>query len=211
MKISDKKRIIKRYSDRLKLCGPDFSVLNSGTEERRNIRFQNLLEIGIDQGDTVLDLGCGFGDFSQFLVEKGIVVKYFGYDINPDLIHYARGKYPDRYFEIKDIINERFGDFDYIVSTSCFNLPLVGQDNYAFLGELLEICYNHSKKGVAIDFLSAYVDFKSKEGFHYSPEKIFKIAKKITKRVQLRHDYPLFEFCIYMFPDFHGWSKEKKC
>jgi len=23
--------------------------------------------------------------------------------------------------------------------------------------------------------------------------------------VQLRHDYPLFEFCVYLLPDFTGW------
>ena len=56
-----------------------------------------------------------------------------------------------------------------------------------------------SKKGVAMDFLSTYVDYKTKGTFHTSPEHIFKIAKKLSKRVAIRHDYLPFEFCVYLY------------
>ena len=56
-----------------------------------------------------------------------------------------------------------------------------------------------SNKGIAMDFMSTYVDFKRKGSFHASPEKIFKIAKTISKRVVIRHDYLPFEFCVYIY------------
>jgi hypothetical protein len=96
--------------------------------------------------------------------------------------------------------------FDWIVSTSCFNLKLKKQDNYEFVRQILQSAYAHSNKGVAFDFLSDYVDYHSDIGFHYSPERVFSIAKSLTKMVALRHDYPIFEFCIYMYPDFKGWA-----
>ena len=52
-----------------------------------------------------------------------------------------------------------------------------------------------------MDFITDYVDFKNKGTFYASPEKIFKISKKISKRVLLKHDYLPFEFCIYIYPD----------
>lgn len=202
----DKERIIKRYNERIQRCGSNIQGLASGTEERRNIRFDIMTEIGINNGDEVLDLGCGFGDYSKYLEKKQINVNYTGYDINSLIIEEAKKRYSRRTFEVKDILNQEIPDFDYIVSTTSFNLPLTGEDNYEFITRLLNKCYKHARKGVSIDFLTSYVDYPSLEGFHYQPERIFTIAKQITKRVRLRHDYPLFEFSIYLYKDFKGWG-----
>lgn len=40
-----------------------------------------------------------------------------------------------------------------------------------------------AKKGVAMDFMSTCVDFKNSGAFYVSPEKIFKIAKNLSRRV----------------------------
>lgn len=202
----DKQRVIERYNQRLEKYGPSFEVLASGTEERRLIHYEVLSEIGDLNGKSVLDLGCGFGDFLGFLQDKGVNVDYTGYDINPNLIKYAKEKYPMGKFFVVDIQKEDFPDFDYIISNEAFNLTLMDVDNYDYIKEILEICYSHSRIGVAIEFLSSYVDFESKEGFHYQPEKVFSISKGITKRVSLRHDYPLFDFIIYLYKDFKGWA-----
>lgn len=206
---ADKRRIIERYNERLSEHGAEFTALASGTEERRAVRFHVLSEVGISSGDTVLDLGCGFGDFAGFLAGRGIEASYTGYDINPKLIEEARRKYPGRTFEVRDVLEESFPRFDYIVSTSCFNLCMLEGDNYQFVERILAKCYEHADKGVSIDFLTRYVDFPSAEGFHYEPERIFAMSKKLTKRVVLRHDYPLFEFNIYMYPDFAGWTSNR--
>jgi len=206
MKDIDKKRIIERYNERLERFGYDIKTLASGSEENRRLRFKILTEVGSKTGCSVLDLGCGFGDFYAYLKENKLECMYAGYDINAKLIEVARKKYPEANFEVKDIQNEPFPEFDFIVSTSAFNLKLSGEDNYDFIKEVLKICYAHSKCGLAVDFLSSYVDYEVQNAFYYSPERIFSIAKSITKRVCLRHDYPLFEFCIYLFPDFKGWK-----
>lgn len=69
-------------------------------------------------------------------------------------------------------------------------------------------CYAHALAGVAVDFPSSYADFSLPEAFHYSPERVFTVAKGFTKWVRLRHDYPLFEFCVYLYPDFEGWASK---
>ena len=106
-------------------------------------------------------------------------------------------------------MNENFNEpVDYIVSTSSFNNKLNEESNYDFVDKLLKKCYSIAKKGVAIDFLSSYVDYRVDDDvFYYEPEQLFSRAKKITKRVCIRHDYKLFEFCLYMYPDFEGWKK----
>ena len=155
---ADKERVNQYYNDGLKKYGYDINALASGTEERRRIRFQVLCEVGLTPGCSVLDLGCGFGDFYGYLRGRGISVQYVGYDINPNLIAVAKQIYPDAEFYVKDIQIDSFDQFDYIVSTSAFNHPLTGQDQYQFAQDIFTICYNHARRGVAIDFQSAYVD-----------------------------------------------------
>jgi ubiquinone/menaquinone biosynthesis C-methylase UbiE len=209
MNAHDRQRIIARYNDRLARYGDDIRTLASGTEDRRRMRFDVLCDVGIRTGCTVVDVGCGFGDFFRHLVDRGLTVDYTGIDINPELIAIARQKHPEASFLVADALSDELPMADFIVSTSAFNLKLVEQDNYSLVADVLRACYRHARDGVAIDLLSSYVDFESPEGFHYSPERVFALAKQITKRVSLRHDYPLFEFCLYLYPDFEGWNRDR--
>jgi SAM-dependent methyltransferase len=210
MNSKDKDKIIERYNKRLAQFGNSIEALASGKEDRRQLRFEILSEIGISANDKILDLGCGFGDLYPFLEKKlgKGNLQYTGVDINENLIKVAKERFPDATFLVRDILKDPLTEqYDYILSTSCFNLKLEFEDNYQFVEKLLNACYQKVNKGVAIDFLTSYVDFRGvEEAFYYEPEKLFQISKKITKRVDLRHDYPLFEFCIYLFPDFKGWQ-----
>ena len=202
---TDKDRIIQRYDARLARYGCSIETLASGSVQHQRMRHQVLVEVGVTSGSALLDLGCGFGDLYDYLCEHDLQVQYTGYDIHPKLIELAREKHPQAEFQCKDIQISAFPEFDFIVSSSAFNLQLSANENYPFIDEIMNICYAHARQGVAIDFLSSYVDYETSEAFHYNPERIFSMAKKITKRVCLRHDYPLYEFCIYLYPDFKGW------
>jgi SAM-dependent methyltransferase len=205
MKDEDKRVILGYYDGLLAKHGGDRQAVGMGPQERHDLRHQVLSEIGLRSGGSVLDLGCGLGDFYSYLERRGIECEYSGYDINPKMIEFARRKHPGVNFELKDILSEEFPTFDFIVSNA-FSLRLVEQDNYSYVEEYMRACYAHARRGVAIDFPSSYADFALPEAFPYSPERVFSLAKRITKRVCLRHDYPLFEFCIYMYPDFEGWA-----
>jgi ubiquinone/menaquinone biosynthesis C-methylase UbiE len=207
MNADDRRRIIERYDRRLQEYGDDIRTLASGTDERRRIRFETLVDVGIASGSHVLDVGCGFGDFYGYLREHSLEVRYTGIDINPALVERAQRKFPSAEFLAAELDDARVPTADFVVSSSAFNLRLTSPDNYTFAEEILRAAYARARRGVAVDFLTSYVDYPSfAEAFHYSPERILTIAKGITKRVTLRHDYPLFEFCVYLYPDFAGWG-----
>lgn len=210
MDINDKTLIQERYKERLKQYGPGIKALASGTEERRAVRFDILTEIGIKDGDSVLDVGCGLADFYAHLSNKGINVRYTGVDIVPELVEAARVAHPNLDLQVRDLQEEPFPEssFDYIVCSQVFNLHLGDEKSDTLVRDMLRIMYRTARCGVAVDLLTSYVDFKQDQLHYYRPEEIFSYAKQLTRRVTLRHDYPLFEFCVYLYPSFDGWSKK---
>jgi SAM-dependent methyltransferase len=208
MKPDEKSWINDRYDKRIAERGFSIEGLASGTIARREIRYQVLLDVGIVSGSTVLDVGCGLGDFGVYLRSRNLEVKYTGVDINPTLIAECRRRYPWGDFHVADIEDEYLGRYDFVVSSSCFNLKYQRDNNYERIASVLAAMFSHMKNAVAIDMLSSWVDYKGnvEEAFYYDPSEVFSLAKLITKSVLLRHDYPLFEFCMYLFPDFQGWA-----
>ena len=70
MKKIDINQTLHRYKKRYKKYGNSIKSLASGNRTRRKIRFKVLEDIGIKKNSSVLDIGCGFGDFYQFLKMK---------------------------------------------------------------------------------------------------------------------------------------------
>lgn len=207
MNSEDKQTIINRYENRLTRFGDDIRTLASGTKERQTTRFQVLQELGIVSGSSVLDLGCGLGDFYAFLSNCINGVDYTGYDISPKLIDVARHKFPDATFNVRDIQEDTSRKtFDYIVCSQVFNNILSYENNLEVAKEVISICYSKMNKGLAFDFLSDDVDYRDEGLCYYSANEVFSFCKSLSKRVCLRHDYPLFEFAVYVYPDFQGWS-----
>ena len=207
----DKEKIIDRYNERLKKYGFDYRSLAVGNVERQLVRYGVLSQIGKLNNTSMLDVGCGFGDFYGFLLAKGLRVDYKGYDMNPNLIEVAKNKYPSARFEDRDFFTEEINEkVDYIVSSSAFNNKLQQIDNYAFIKKVIKKCFDLCKIGTSINMLTSYVNFEAEHGFYYSPEEIFKYCKTLTDRVALRHDYCLYEFTLYLYKEDCDWKKRLK-
>lgn len=208
MNNSDKNTIIDRYKERLNKFGPSIESLASGTVERRNMRFNLLASVGDLRGAKILDLGSGLGDFYEFLKENNIQADYTGYDLSPDLVKVAAERFPDAKFEVRDIQTDGIPErFDYIVSSQTFNFKLANESNMDLVKACLKLCYAHCDKGICFDFITSYVDYREDHLFYYSPEELFSFAKTLTKRVSISHESPLYEFALFLYPDFSGWKK----
>lgn len=209
MIVEQKETIIRRYQERLAEYGPGIKALASGTEHRRKIRFDVLSDVGIENGCSVLDVGCGFADYYTYLKEQGLNIQYTGVDIVDDLITHAKSNHPHLDLQVRDIQENPFPEqsYDFVTASQVFNYKFGEEENLNFVTDMLKIMFRFAKRAVAVDFITSYVDFKEDHLNYYSPEKMFGIGKSITKRVTLRHDYPLFEFCLYFYPDFSGWKK----
>jgi hypothetical protein len=56
-------------------------------------------------------------------------------------------------------------------------------------------------RGVAANMTTSYVDYEDPQLHYFSPENVFRHCQTLTRRVALRHEYPLYEFTIFLYRD----------
>ncbi len=201
--------VIQRYQRRIAEHGPTFASLNSGNEEKQAIRQWVHASALRGARPSILEIGCGLGDFYRYLTAQKQECSYCGYDIVPEYITECRHIYPESRFEVRNIFAEDIeGSFDTIVMSQVLNNRYQKSDNMQVMQRALELAFQHTRVSVSVDMLSTYVDFRNPELFYYSPEDIFKMAKAIAPRVLIRHDYRAFEFCVQLFhPEAEGYVR----
>jgi SAM-dependent methyltransferase len=165
-------------------------------------RYQTLADIAPASelnNATVLDYGCGTGDFYKFLKRRGITVKYTGVDINENFIDLAKKKYPECTFRVMNGDDDSFeGFYDYIFICGVFNLRVPGvQDD---LRDALTTLFKHCNKALGLNALSSHTPVKDMELNYTSPEDMVKFAiENLSPSVALRHDRVQHDFtlCVY--------------
>lgn len=205
--IKDKKAIIACYEDRYARYGYDIRTIGWGDTASQKLRFEVLSSVGYLSSASVCDVGCGFGDLYSFLVNKYGSVKYWGIDLSPNLIAEAIRRHPGVGFEVRDILVSPFKkSFDYVLCSGALSFKI--KNHKAYVADMIESMYTMSNKGVAVNFLSTYVDYQQDKDFHFSPEQALALGKKLSKYVRIAHDYPLYEFTLFIYRLANNYGKD---
>ncbi len=169
------------------------------------LRHQAMLDVGDINNSKILDFGCGKGDFYRFLVERGIHIKYTGFDINEKLVSLAKEKYPGVDFRVFDIDNDILDeDFDFIFLCGVFNLKVEGIDET--IKKTLVRLFQHCGTALAFNALSSHDPEKDFELHYVSPEEIFTFTmKNLSPNVSLRHDRIMYDFTIFVYRDINKY------
>jgi SAM-dependent methyltransferase len=194
----DKKNIIDLYNSSLDEYGYTPRGITWGSKKSQCDRFSVMLGLGDFNKKSVLDVGCGLGDFWDYLLQQGICVKkYLGIDINEKLISVARARYPKGNFLVLDMLSEEVEDFDFLVASGTFgiNVPNWEELTYKMLIKMFSI----SRIGMSVNFLSTYSVTRS--GSHYvdPSEMLYFVCAQLSKKIILRQDYKDNDFNIYVY------------
>jgi ubiquinone/menaquinone biosynthesis C-methylase UbiE len=185
------------YNRRFELYGRDIKTVGWGNEDSQHLRFEVLFR-GLDpKGKTILDVGCGLGDLIPYLDRRtNGDFKYIGIDIAEKLIKNAVSTYggEGREFYVGDIFSLKVPDVDISILSGALSFKTSGIEEYA--RETMRIMFEFSREAASLNFLTKYVDFELEKNQHYQPEAVYSWSKKLSKRVNLIDDYPLYEFTI---------------
>lgn len=189
-----------RYVERLAQFGHDPRSLgwSKGKQEERFTALTS--RIDLTGAQSVLDVGCGFGDLYPFLREQGFQGSYLGVDFIDELLDVGRKAYPDadlRNADIEDFDSTR--RFDLVVASGIFNGVLEHEEQWARIERTLSRMYELTGIACAADFMSRYVDYTREDTFYAEPERVFTLAKTLSRRVALDHVYLPFEFAVWLF------------
>ena len=192
--------VIQRYQRRIAEHGSTFASLNSGSEEKQAMR--QWVHASALRGDrpSILEIGCGLGDFYKYLVAKSGIAPISGTILFLSTLPNAAASSPHAKFEVRNIFVDGIdGNYDTVVMSQVLNNRYQKSDNMQVMRRRLNWHFNTLACSVSVDMLSTYVDFRNPDLFYYSPEDIFRMAKAITPRVLIRHDYRAFEFAVQLF------------
>lgn len=206
-------QMISRYSKRYNELGYNVKTLGWGSKEQQDYRFfQTLSELDFDGGKSVIDIGCGFGDyFALLLASNKKISQYTGWDINGDLISEAQKIWSgseNASFAVKNISTTQKIDekADIAVMLGVLNLNLNGiLDNYEYSFRLIKNAFECVNEVLVVDFLSTqYTAEYPVESFvfYHDPVKMLEFALTLSSNVVLKHNYspiPQKEFMLFIY------------
>ncbi|MFQ5355728.1 MAG: class I SAM-dependent methyltransferase [Mariprofundaceae bacterium] len=197
MNKEQRQRIINRHRDSLTRHGQHPNALYWSSREVQEIRFRVLGEIGIESGDSVLDVGCGFGDFMDWSTARGIVLDYTGIDLSPDLLAEARKQHPATPFFDGDLFDMDFADqsFDWVLLSGALNEQL--HDDGAYARKVIERMYALCGRGVAFNLLDGR-KIRAHDLQSYHPNKMLEYCAKLCADCMLRDGYIDNDFTVYL-------------
>jgi len=148
------------------------------TARGQRARYEAFLSICGDlTGKSLLDFGCGTGDFLGFLRSRGIDCAYTGVDIHPDLIALARGKHPEAEFLARDIEEEPLGrTFDVVLACGVFNLRVGGIAES--VEAILPPLFGCAREAFHANFLSARTAQHDVELHYVDPVRLLEFARE---------------------------------
>lgn len=198
----DLSKVEQLYTDNIRKFGNKAESVGWGNQEKQDLRFLKLLSLIEDKQDTfsVNELGCGYGELVKYCSRNGFQLgEYFGYDISEEMLKNAK----DYLAGIENITLFKSSELstmaDYTIASGIFNVRFDHgiQDWDLHIKSTLRDMFEHSKKGIAFNLLTKYVDFEADNLYYADPGYCFDFCKtELSKKVNLLHDYPLYEWTI---------------
>jgi len=197
MRKEQRKRIVDRHRDSLMRHGYHPNALYWSSREIQEIRFGTLAGIGIGNGDSVLDVGCGFGDFLRWFERQGGGLAYTGIDLSPDLLAEARKRHMGEEFLCGELFDMDFADqsFDWVILSGALNEQLFDDGDYA--RRLIKRMYALCRKGLAFNLLDAR-HINAPDLQSHQPKAMLAYCRKLCPDCTLLDAYLKNDFTIHM-------------
>lgn len=190
-----------RYQERFKMFGDDPRSLDWASKKSQEIRFREMVKIGCLDKKSILDVGCGLGDFYAYLRDKlGLMFfEYTGIDIVPEFTNLAKSKYGGSLFKCCDLFGYE-GQPDYVFMIDVVDTLV--EDNWRIIKGMLARAFRVARIAVGASFLSSYAppeDIANSDQYYVQPEELFRFCKTLTPWVVMKHEYLPHNVMIWLY------------
>ena len=187
------------YAEKVARHGYDYQGLGFRTRSSQEKRFEALLKLGDFHGRSVLDVGCGFGDFLAFLRDRGIEPRYTGIDICEPMVRRCLERFEggEARFAVGDVLEWEPAEApDFVVASGIFGLD--SRDARARIRPTLRRMFAWAGVGMACNFLSQRSLEPAENRVYVDPAEAIEMALALTPGVRLDHSYLPNDFTLYL-------------
>ena len=196
------------YASHIRRYGYGYRALGFGHRSSQQKRFGALLGLGSFHGRSVLDAGCGFGDFFAYLQGRGMSARYTGFDLCAPMIERCRKRFAEQEASARFLVGDALtfepegksydgGFYDYVVASGIFGLAARGTRAriWPTVGRLFQMCRN----GLAVNFLSTRAPKRSAARVYMDPAEMLELGLSLTPATRLDHSYLPNDFTLLLY------------
>jgi SAM-dependent methyltransferase len=194
-------RVAHYYAARLAEHGPTARGVDWNGPESHGLRHRQFLRLIDDPRSSILDLGCGFGDFARFLRQMGHQGAFAGYDVTAAMIDEAKRLHSedaDCRWRVGAVPDE---PADFAVASGIFNVKgdIPDQEWAPYVCDTIELLARVGRRGFAFNMLSLSSDAdRRRPDLHYADPvgTLSWCLSHYGRSVALLQDYGLYEFTV---------------
>lgn len=191
-------RIAAYYEALIAKYGHDPRSCDYGRPESQQKKFRVLSEVCALSGKRLLDVGCGFADYADFLHAAYPTLTYEGVDITASMIREAKRLHPGLSLRVFDILDdEPGGPYDVVSANGIFYL--LGPNAEILMQRLIQRMFTLCTEALAFNSLSTWATDPEANEFYADPQKIITFCRTLSPWVVLRHDYSPRDFTLYLY------------
>jgi SAM-dependent methyltransferase len=173
------------YSSAIEKYGTSAKGVNWNSSKTQTVRFKTILKLLPKKlhDYSIIDAGCGFGDFYFYLEKnKKLPKNYIGADCHDDMVSIASNNTGHEIINI-DIVQDALPKADFVVCSGAMNV-LSSYETYLFMRN----CYLSSNKAFVFNILHGE---KKSETYNYLTTKQIELfAKELNvKKVTFLDNY----------------------
>jgi SAM-dependent methyltransferase len=197
------------YEEKVRKYGYDHRGLGFRNRSSQEKRFEALLGVADLQGRRILDVGCGFGDLLEFLMQRGIRPVYTGLDVCKPMIERCHERFQGdiAHFVCADVLEyQPEQQFDYVVASGLFGLDAEGARER--IRPTLERLFGWCGVAASVNFLSANYPDPVDGRIYVEPGKALEAGLALTPSARLDHSYLPNDFTLHLYKA-PAWASER--
>ncbi|RAP34667.1 hypothetical protein DID80_07185 [Candidatus Marinamargulisbacteria bacterium SCGC AAA071-K20] len=202
--LSDQDEKNKRYTRDYSRFGHQVKTVGWLSRDTQRKRFKQLLSFKpVWSGETVLDVGCGLGDFFHYIKANSLNINFTGVDHSSALIDAAKRAYPSGHFKVHNLFQKPLlNPVDVVFASGVFNLKMGdANEQLAFLSEGIKRLLALAKQGVAFNVLEEN-DLTRKivktDYYYYTQDDIKEICKHFNLNITISGGYLENDMTIFL-------------
>ena len=199
MNIIDKQTVKYFHKDRIKEFGHNLAKAQGWSDiTAQQTRFKTIFELADFNNASVLDVGCGYGNFKAFLDKQHATVDYIGLDQQPTFINHAQELYKSQQstqFHEVDFSKCQLPKVDLVIA--CGVLSYRSSDANYYMN-MIQRFYDTAQKACIFNMLDNKTFTSGPLIVAHDKEKIYQGCLKLSPKATLITGYLENDFTIKM-------------